>query len=152
MESSGELAVVGVLYRLGGANPALQTLIDAAPQPGGSADAASPFDASAYPPARTGHYAYTGSLTTPPCTEGVRWFGMDGVGEVSEEQLQRIAVLTNNSANNRPIQPLHDRVITRVAGPWASRRRRLPDGLVVAGGHSISPATVMTAHAYVSRV
>ncbi len=108
---SGELAVVGVLFRRGEPNPALEALLDAAPQPG---DPASPQDASVYLPARTSHYRYTGSLTTPPCTEGVQWLVMTEVGEASEEQLQRITTLTGDTANNRPTQPLHGRTITLV--------------------------------------
>ena len=111
---SGELAVVGVLFRLGEPNPALQALLDAAPPPGDLADPASPLDPSAYLPARTSHYRYTGSLTTPPCTEGVQWLVMTEVAEASEEQLQRITALTGDTANNRPTQPLGDRTITLV--------------------------------------
>ena len=108
---SGEIAVVGILYRQGDTNPALQTLLDAAPPPG---DPASPLDPSAYLPAHASHYRYSGSLTTPPCTEGVQWLVLTEVAEVSDEQLRRIAALTGDTPNNRPAQPLGDRTITLV--------------------------------------
>ena len=108
---SGEIAVVAVLYRQGDTNAALQTLLDAAPPPG---DPASPLDPSAHLPAHASHYRYSGSLTTPPCTEGVQWLVMIKVGEVSEEQLRRLSDLTGDTPNNRPIQPLGDRIITLV--------------------------------------
>ena len=98
---------MAVLYRQGDTNAALQTLLDAAPPPG---DPASPLDPSAYLPAHASHYRYSGSLTTPPCTEGVQWLVLTEVAEVSGEQLRHIADLTGDTPNNRPIQPLGDRI------------------------------------------
>ena len=85
---SGEIAVVGVLYRLGEENPAIQAMIDAAPQPSETVEPASPLEPSGYLPAQHGHYSYAGSLTTPPCTEGVEWLVMSEIEEVSQEQVR----------------------------------------------------------------
>ena len=109
---SGEIAVVGVLYRLGEADPAIQAIIDAAPQPGETAEPASPLDPNDYLPAKRGHYSYSGSLTTPPCTEGVEWLVMSEIKEITQEQAMRIAALTGGGTNNRPVQPLGGRRIT----------------------------------------
>ena len=108
----GEIAVVGVLYRLGEANPAIQEMIDAAPRQEETAELASPLTAADYLPESHGYYAYTGSLTTPPYTEGVEWLVMSQVGEVSQEQVTQIAALTGGGTNNRPVQPLGARQIT----------------------------------------
>jgi carbonic anhydrase len=57
-------------------------------------------------------YVYNGSLTTPPCTEGVQWFMMQHPIEFSQAQ---IAVYTEILANtNRPVQPLNGRVVYAV--------------------------------------
>ena len=96
---SGQIAVVGILFRLGEPNPAIQAIIDAAPRQGDSVQPTSPIKASDYLPASQGYYAYTGSLTTPPYAEGVRW------------QVTQLAALTGRGTNNRPIQPLNDREI-----------------------------------------
>lgn len=56
-----------------------------------------------------GKYGYTGSLTTPPCDEGVSWFVMAERLTVSTEQVGRYVELLGMNA--RPIQPLNDRQI-----------------------------------------
>ena len=73
---SGEIAVVGILYRLGKPDPTIQAIIDAAPKQGETIKPTSPMRASDFLPATRGYYAYTGSLTTPPYTEGVKWHVM----------------------------------------------------------------------------
>ena len=109
---SGEIAVVGILYRLGKPDPAIQSIIDAAPKQGETISPISPMKASDYLPANHGYYAYTGSLTTPPYAEGVEWRVMSEVEEVSEVQVTQLAALTGGGTNNRPIQPLNGRQIT----------------------------------------
>ena len=109
---SGEIAVVGILYRQGEANPAIQAIIDAAPKQGETTKPTSPMQASDFLPETHSYYAYTGSLTTPPYTEGVRWQVMSEILEVSEEQVTQLAALTGGGTNNRPIQPLNNRRIT----------------------------------------
>ncbi|MDJ0716313.1 MAG: carbonic anhydrase family protein [Prochloraceae cyanobacterium] len=55
------------------------------------------------------YYYYSGSLTTPPCTENVNWYVMTTPIEVSSEQIERFRSLYQ--VNARPIQPLNGRVI-----------------------------------------
>ena len=112
--TSGEIAVVGILYRLGKANPAIQEIIDNAPAQG-EADAKPPTPLSAdifLPTCGNGCYAYTGSLTTPPYTEGVQWLVQAKPAEISEEQVRQLAALTGGRPNSRPVQPLNNRRIT----------------------------------------
>ena len=68
-------------------------------------------------PSSHGYYAYTGSLTTPPYTEGVKWHVMSEIAQVSEEQVTQLAALTGAETNNRPIQPLNDRQTTAHVTP-----------------------------------
>ena len=56
-----------------------------------------------------GYWTYTGSLSTPPCTEGVRWFVMERELSVSRAQLKRFADMFRVSS--RPLQDPHGRRI-----------------------------------------
>ena len=110
-----EIAVVGILYRLGETNAAIEAVIEAAPGLGEADVPVLGMRASGFLPARGGYYAYTGSLTTPPYTEGVRWQVMSEVMEVSAEQVERLAALTGGGENSREVQGLEGREI-RVYG------------------------------------
>ncbi|MCB4761661.1 MAG: carbonic anhydrase family protein, partial [Sulfurovum sp.] len=57
------------------------------------------------------YYRFNGSLTTPPCTEGVRWFVLKEPLVVSKEQIKKFHDDTMHHNNNRPIQPLDARII-----------------------------------------
>ncbi|MFT5173138.1 MAG: carbonic anhydrase, partial [Gammaproteobacteria bacterium] len=54
----------------------------------------------------------TGSLTTPPCSEGVRWLVMKQFVAVSSEQVKKFAGVLHE-ANNRPIQASNARVVLK---------------------------------------
>ncbi len=60
-------------------------------------------------PAERGYWTYMGSLTTPPCTEGVRWFVFEEELSISRDQLQTFAAIYR--VNSRPLQDLHGRRI-----------------------------------------
>lgn len=110
---TGKLAVAGVLFRLGRANPAVQQFIDAVPARAGDQNYPdTTLDLSGLLPSTLSHYSYPGSLTTPPCTEGVRWLVMSEIQEASREQIDQISTLTGSRANNRPVQPLGARTVT----------------------------------------
>lgn len=111
--AQSQLAVVGILFRLGEANPAVQQFIDAVPiHPGEDYFPSEHFSAMDMLPAESSYYGYRGSLTTPPCTEGVRWLVMSEIQEVSQEQVEQISELTGGIENNRPVQPLGNRTVT----------------------------------------
>jgi carbonic anhydrase len=55
------------------------------------------------------YYTYMGSVTAPPCTEGVRWFVLKTPVDISSEQISAFAKLYPHDA--RPIQPLNGRVV-----------------------------------------
>ena len=58
------------------------------------------------------YFRYEGSLTTPPCSEGVHWFVLAEPIELSKEQIDAFTALVDD--NNRPTQSLHGRPLVRV--------------------------------------
>lgn len=55
------------------------------------------------------YYTYTGSLTTPPCTQGLKWLLMKGVVHLSTAQLEEFSA--HHGHNNRPLQPIGNRIV-----------------------------------------
>jgi carbonic anhydrase len=110
-DAGGHLAVVAVLLDSGKANPLIEKLWANLPaEKGHTATFANiPIDATALLPLSRGYYTFAGSLTTPPCTEGVTWYVLKTSVEVSPEQIDRFAKLY--PMNARPAQPLNGRRI-----------------------------------------
>lgn len=60
------------------------------------------------------YFMYEGSMTTPGCPQGVRWFVLEKPIEASQEQIDTfVEDLTAGETNNRPVQPLYGRVILK---------------------------------------
>jgi carbonic anhydrase len=108
-DADGHLAVVAVMLKEGSENAALEEIFDALPKAEGDKHALEALDPAALLPAERGYYAYTGSLTTPPCSEGVRWQVLKRPIEVSESQIEAFRKLF--PANARPVQPLNGRAV-----------------------------------------
>lgn len=107
--AAGDLAVIGVMLTSGAENPAYAALLQNLPQSAGDSAtvAGASLDAGQMLPARRGYYRYAGSLTTPPCTEGVKWFVMADPVELSDAQIAAFTALY--PANERPLQALNGR-------------------------------------------
>jgi carbonic anhydrase len=60
-------------------------------------------------PPTTGYYTFAGSLTTPPCTEGVTWYVLKTPVDISGSELEVFARIYKD--DNRPIQPTNQRVV-----------------------------------------
>ncbi|HIC08738.1 MAG TPA: carbonic anhydrase family protein [Aquificales bacterium] len=107
----GNIAVVGVLFKVGKRNPALDRLIPYMPYKVGEKNYLPlKFNPVYLFPQNRDYYRYSGSLTTPPCSEGVRWVVFKEVVEVSPEQLEAFERAIGVE-NNRPVQPLNARRI-----------------------------------------
>ncbi|MSQ27623.1 MAG: carbonic anhydrase family protein [Dehalococcoidia bacterium] len=104
----GKLAVVGVLLDSGAQNNALAPVWEAMPtKEGGQQLIAGVFDPSTILPAVRTTFRYAGSLTTPPCSEGVSWLLMKTPVSVSPSQIQTFRALFDY--NSRITQPLYGR-------------------------------------------
>lgn len=110
-DSDGNLAVVAVLFKAGAVNPLLETLWKNIPRELNKTTESSTVSVNAKGllPSEHGYYSYGGSLTTPPCTEGITWYLLKSTSTLSDEQLATIAKLYPH--NNRPIQKLNHRVV-----------------------------------------
>jgi carbonic anhydrase len=109
----GELAVLGIFYEEGEANDFLAPVWEDLGSKSDIQDA-DPMElnvANMLPSDRV-TYTYSGSLTTPPCSEGVRWHVMQEPLTLSAQQLNALTSIYDG--NNRPVQPLNDRELDRV--------------------------------------
>jgi len=110
-DADGHLAVVAVLLTAGAINPMVAALWSNLPAhkatevqaPGVQIDAADLL------PADHAYYTFAGSLTTPPCSEGVTWFVLQRPSTLSSAEIDRFAKLY--PMNARPLQPANKRLV-----------------------------------------
>jgi len=108
----GALAVVGVLIEEGAKNPSIEPLWEQlAEAPGTEATVRIPaeFADHVFTGDATGVYYYDGSLTTPPCSEGVKWYIRRTPTQLSKAQIAAFTAEYNH--NNRPVQALAKRTL-----------------------------------------
>jgi carbonic anhydrase len=109
--ASGRLVSLVLLFRQGAENPALKALLPHMPAQGQPEQtlAQVQVDPAQWLPVSRGYYRYEGSLTAPPCTEGVLWLVMKQPLEASAAQLAALHRLFPDNA--RLIQALHGREV-----------------------------------------
>jgi carbonic anhydrase len=106
----GELAVVGVMMQGGAANKSLEPVWANVPKDINKEVALSAaINPADLLPARKAFYHFKGSLTTPPCSEGVNWFVMKEPVTVSAAQVQTFVTMVGHNA--RPVQALNKRTV-----------------------------------------
>ncbi len=113
-DKDGNLAVITVMYELGENNDELDKAWSQMPQKAGEKEKLEHMvDASKLIPG-DGHeyYRFNGSLTTPPCSEGVAWFVIKQADTASREQIEKFSHVMRHD-NNRPVQPVNARVIIK---------------------------------------
>ena len=134
----GSTAVIGVFFNIGSdPNHLLDTILLSAPETAhekviiGKASPADLFqNLSGVRTTPTGaiqvesFYSYDGSLTTPDCSQGLRWSVLVGAGQVSQpavtrfhQLIERFPYYNGYPNNNRPVQPLNGRIISARNGP-----------------------------------
>jgi carbonic anhydrase len=107
----GKLAVIAVQFDSGKENAVIKTLADNLPKDKGKENAVDTVKINAVDllPQDKGYYTYAGSLTAPPCTEGVTWYLLKTPVQVSADAIARFG--RYYPMNARPIQPLNERDI-----------------------------------------
>jgi len=110
-DKDGNLAVIGVMYRTGEESRELAKAWALMPHNADEKTALTDIiDASTLLPVDRDYFRFNGSLTTPPCSEGVVWMVMKDDGQVSLEQVKAFTEVMHHP-NNRPLQPVNARVI-----------------------------------------
>lgn len=108
--ASGALAVVSILFRTGEWNTDLAQIGAAAPE---AINKPEPIDLDFADldlyRNHESYYQYNGSLTTPPCTEGVAWYVLKNPGHIAAEQAVSFVALIGEDA--RGPQPINARIV-----------------------------------------
>lgn len=108
--ASGEIAVLAVIFREGGENAALTPVIAKRLAVNESAELPAKLDISGFLPTDREHFRLNGSLTTPPCSEGVNWVIFKVPVTVSKAQIAAMRAILGQD-NNRPVQPINSRIV-----------------------------------------
>ncbi|GKT11756.1 MAG: carbonic anhydrase [Thiomicrorhabdus sp.] len=116
-DGDGNLAVIGIIFQEGEENEALDNLLPYLPKKVGRemmhrGESLNPVN---FFPGNQEFYKYSGSLTTPPCSEGVYWMVFKHTIEASYEQIQQLNDLMGD--NSRPVQQLNSRTLLK---SWAA--------------------------------
>jgi len=109
--AAGKRATIAVLFEEGAANKTLARLLRELPVADASLPEPIQIDPSALLPAQHIYYHYMGSLTTPPCTEGVAWYVFKRTLPISAKQIDAYARVLPFDA--RPVQPLYGRKVLK---------------------------------------
>lgn len=111
--ADGQLGVIGVMFQEGrGINNAISKLWLNMPEKAGQVIESEQvlINAADLLPADMAYYNYSGSLTTPPCSEGVNWMVMAAPNHVAPAQVKQFVDVFPLST--RPVQPLNTRVVS----------------------------------------
>lgn len=112
-DKDGNLAMIAVMFEQGRNNPLLSPLWMKMPNKQGDKNALpKPYNVSAMLPSDRDYYRFDGSLTTPPCSEGVLWFVIKQPAIASKPQIDQFTKVMGHS-NNRPLQPLNEREVLK---------------------------------------
>jgi carbonic anhydrase len=112
-DKDGNLAVVALMFQEGAANGLLGKLWANMPNKAGEKSALTgDFNVTQLLPKERDYYRFNGSLTTPPCSEGVRWFVIKRPATASQAQIEQFSKAVG-VVNNRPIQPTNARAVLR---------------------------------------
>lgn len=110
-DKDGNLVVVALMFEEGVENKALTKLWSLMPKNAGEKRVLQQaFAATELLPSNHNYYRFNGSLTTPPCTEGVRWLVMKEPLSASKEQVEAFSHVMHHP-NNRPLQPVNGRPV-----------------------------------------
>lgn len=107
--------VIGILLEEGAENPAYQPFLSNLPNEENEEITGVTMNVADLLPSSQTTFRYAGSLTTPPCTEGISWIVMNTPVQLSANQLASLKNVFEG--NNRPVQPLNERPLIEDATP-----------------------------------
>jgi len=112
-DKDGNLAVIGVMFKEGANNPVIDLIWNNLPTEINKVNTQDNiwFNGIDVLPAKRDYYRFSGSLTTPPCSEGVRWLVMKEPVEISKAQVDKFLSIIGENA--RPVQGMHARRIMK---------------------------------------
>lgn len=112
-DKDGNLAVVAVMFKEGNENSGLKQAWSLMPEHAGENHQFSKqLSVNNILPNSREYYRFNGSLTTPPCSEGVRWLVMKNAITVSKQQIDEFSGILHEP-NNRPLQAVNSRSILK---------------------------------------
>ncbi len=106
-DADGHLTVVAVMFDLGVENEVLTSLTHTMPKTGETVTLPHPLEIKTLLPQTDEYYRFNGSLTTPPCSEGVRWLVLKDAAKLAGSQAEKMMQVMGH--NNRPVQNLNAR-------------------------------------------
>ncbi|AOA59808.1 carbonic anhydrase [Acinetobacter larvae] len=110
--AQGELTVMAVMFELGQKNSEWDKIwADLSYKENDVKSLAQEVDLEKLLPKNREYYRFSGSLTTPPCSEGVNWIVYKQPMTISKQQLAEFQKILKGHSNNRPIQPTHGRIV-----------------------------------------
>lgn len=107
--SDTDYAVLGVMFIEGKENDLFTKYLNEFPTSKGDYHSKDNIDLISLLPENKNYYHYSGSLTTPPCSEVVNWYVLQNPLEASKEQIAKFSEILHD--NYRPIMPLNDRKV-----------------------------------------
>ncbi len=104
----GQTIIIAVFVLDGSKHRGLQKLLERLPRRAGAMSQVTDLDLKQLLPRRKTYYRYIGSITYPPCTEGVTWYVLRQPIYLSSFQLDQLEL--SQGKNNRPVQGLGQRI------------------------------------------
>ncbi|MCF6205172.1 MAG: carbonic anhydrase family protein [Methylococcaceae bacterium] len=112
-DTEGNLAVVAVVFEEGSRNETLKEIWNTMPEVAGNKRVLpSIVSVNGLLPSNRDYYRFNGSLTTPPCTEGVLWLVMKQPVTITKEQINQFTGVMYQP-NNRPVQSINARPVLK---------------------------------------
>lgn len=111
-DKDGNLAVIGVMFVEGKENKVLAEAWEKMPKKANDKQTLTGIAAIDLLPKNHDYYRFNGSLTTPPCSEGVRWLVMKNAVSASKAQIETFTNVMHH-ANNRPVQATNARPVLK---------------------------------------
>jgi len=113
VSKKNHLAVVSVMFKEGVDNPIIRKIWNKMPHKSGKSRSiyVDQEQINSMLPKDKSHYKFTGSLTTPPCSENVKWMVMKNQATISGSETREF-LHTMHHHNNRPVQEINGRVIS----------------------------------------